>query len=233
MNGREMERRDFANRLSASGVGRGAGGQGHGRWAWAVDGLGNPKFGLQAPRGRTGRAGQGRTSVEQDKHRAERAGQGRAEQSRLQPAASKQPATLKQLTAEGGDHRTTHLAHRSTCCSRTASRERASAEELESIEGLRVSVSLCLRVFTSSCLPALLHLCTASIGQGGPSSCHETSAACHPICPDHLVGTRILDEFDLFYLQNDKSKSYGFHVTARSSFPTAACQLPSSTFRDS
>jgi hypothetical protein len=165
MTGREMERRDFANRLSASGGGQRAG-------AWAVGmggghGLENPKFGLQAPRGRTGRAGQGRTSVEQDKHRAERAGQGRAEQSRLQPAASKQPATLKQLTAEGGDHRTTHLAHRSTCCSRTASRERASAEELESIEGLRVSVSLCLRVFTSSCLPALLHLCTASIGQGG------------------------------------------------------------------
>jgi hypothetical protein len=193
-------------------------------------GLGNPKFGLQAPRGRTGRAGQGRTSVEQDKHRAERAGQGRAEQSRLQPAASKQPATLKQLTAEGGDHRTTHLAHRSTCCSRTASRERASAEELESIEGpcLYVSVSSRLHVF-----PPFFTFAQRVLAKVGPSSCHETSAACHPICPDHLVGTRILDEFDLFYLQNDKSKSYGFHVTARSSFPTAACQLPSSTFRDS
>ena len=132
-------------------------------------GLENPKFGLQAPRGRTGRAGQGRAGRASSRtSRAERAGQGRAEQSRLQPAiCSQQPATLKQLTAEDGDHRTTHLAHRSTCCSRTASRERASAEGLESIEGLRVSVSLCLRVFTSSRLPALLHLCTASIAQGG------------------------------------------------------------------
>jgi hypothetical protein len=47
---------------------------------------------------------------------------------------------------------------------------------------------------------------------------------CHPICLDHLVGTRILDECDLQYLQNEKSKSYGFHVTARSSFPTARLQ---------
>jgi hypothetical protein len=121
-----------------------------------------------------GRAGQGRTSVEQDKHRAERAGQGRAEQSRLQPAASKQPETLKQLTAEGGDHRTTHLAHRSTCCSQTASRERASAEELESIEGLRVSVSLCLRVSVSSRLHVFtssrLHVFTSSRLPVFPSS---------------------------------------------------------------
>ena len=190
----------------------------------------NPKFGLQAPRGRAGQDEQD----ERDKQgRAGRTGPGRAEQT---ATCSQQPVTLKQLTAEGGDHRTTHLAHRSTCCSRTASRERASAEGLESIEGLRVSVSLCLRVFTSSRLhvfPPFFTFAQRVLPKVGPSSRHETSAACHPICPDHFVGTRILDEFVLFYLQNDKSKSYGFHVTARSSFPTAACQLPSSTFRDS
>ena len=175
MNGREMERRDFANRLSASGVGsgqggRGAGGQGgrgmgggRGRWTRTR----KPKIWIASAQGQDGqgRARQGRTSAEQDKQgRTGRTGPGRAEQT---ATCSQQPATLKQLTAEGGDHRATHLAHRSTCCSRTASRERASAEGLESIEGLRVSVSLCLRVFTSSRLPALLHLCTASIAQGG------------------------------------------------------------------
>jgi hypothetical protein len=83
-----------------------------------------------------------------------------------------------------------------------------------------VSPCLYVSVFASSRPSSPLHS-QRVLPKVGPSSCHETSAAGHPICPDHLVGTRILDEFDLFYLQNDKSKSYGFHVTARSSLPTA------------
>jgi hypothetical protein len=136
MNGREREGRDFANRLARPGwaVGRGKGG-GHGRWTRTR----KPKIWIASAQGQ-GRAGQGRAG---QAGQTGRTGPGRAEQT---ATCSQQPATLKQLTAEGGDHRATHLAHRSTCCSRTASRERASAAELEKIEGLRVFVSPCLRL---------------------------------------------------------------------------------------
>jgi len=84
MNGREMERRDFANRLSASGVGSGQGGRGMGggRGRWTRTGK-TQNLDCKRPG-----AGQGRTSRTSGTSRAEQAGQGQAEQSRLQPAAS-------------------------------------------------------------------------------------------------------------------------------------------------
>jgi len=108
MNGREMERRDFANRLSASGVGSGQGGRGRGggqgRWTRTR----KPKIWIASAQGQDGqgRAGQGRTSVEQDKQgRTGRTGPGRAEQT---ATCNLQPAACNAQTANSGRRRSSY-----------------------------------------------------------------------------------------------------------------------------